>query len=123
MADLQRLKLLAEHLRKPENFQRFDMKWTIYGPIIDRSSVAKAFNECGTVGCFAGHAVWLFNPVCSTSANLLVEAQQLLDLSKKEADKLFDEFTSYPYSYLSPEAALQRLDTFIASLEKDNSHE
>jgi hypothetical protein len=79
-----RMRTLAKHLKNndpPPGMDGFD-----YGLYVERT-------DCGTVGCIAGWAVYLFSDeralVTLASDEIFIEAARLLELSPRQADLLF----------------------------------
>ena len=101
----ERLLKLAEHLRKPETADHFDMS----GFVFNNEPISFSFEEeydnllnlntkCGTVGCIAGHTVHLFfneldekirnNPKYLSDNGFRI-AEELLDLDFDQSENLF----------------------------------
>lgn len=85
--NVERLRQLAEHLRKPETADHFNMVCFLSSPGFPKEA-GELLKSCGTVGCIAGHAAALFKPK-TASRDVPEVARCLLGLTPGQAECLF----------------------------------
>lgn len=88
-----RIRQLAEHLRKPETAGHFNMEY-FCGTIPDGetrgASVGEVIHACGTVACIAGHALALFAPMTEITGWMVDAGAEALEIDDEEVtDALF----------------------------------
>lgn len=90
--NVERIRQLAAHLRKPAPASHFNMDRWLQADIEDDDDrpIGVVLNECGTAACIAGHAVALFRPMEKVHEFAIWRtAEGLLGLTADQSSDLF----------------------------------
>jgi hypothetical protein len=104
--NINNLTLLANHLRKPETAAHFDLEYY-------HTPSEQPLNSCGTVGCIAGHAVFVAR---TSTYDYFGEAERWLGLTYRQALDLFTP-TDINYADVTASKAADVIDHLIATGE------